>query len=94
MKILATTDSLIEWPSHLSFVIFIAGCNFRCPWCYVTNLVFSEYAGEWVAVLDGKIIAYSKNFKEVYNLAKKNFPKERPLIGKLPKNMPMVLSFC
>lgn len=55
---------------------------------------FSEYAGEWVAVLDGKIIAHSKNFKEVYNLAKKNFPKERPLIGKLPENIPVVLSIC
>lgn len=43
MKILGTKpDSMIEWPGHLSYVIFIAGCNFRCPFCYVTNLVFSE----------------------------------------------------
>lgn len=43
MKILGTKpDSMIEWPGHLSYVIFIAGCNFRCPWCYVPNLVFSE----------------------------------------------------
>ncbi len=40
MKILTTKpESLIEWPGHLSFVIFIGGCNFKCPFCYVPHLV-------------------------------------------------------
>lgn len=43
MKILGIKpDSLIEWPGQLSFVIFIAGCNFRCPFCYVPYLVLPE----------------------------------------------------
>lgn len=42
MKIIGTAESLVEWPKHLSFVIFIAGCNFRCPFCYVPSLVFPE----------------------------------------------------
>lgn len=53
---------------------------------------FSRHAGEWVAVLNGKIVTHSKNFKEVYEFVKKNFPQERPLIGKLPENIPVVLS--
>ena len=42
MKIISTSTSLIEWQPHLSFVIFIAGCNFRCPFCYVPHLVLPE----------------------------------------------------
>ncbi len=55
---------------------------------------FSDHAGEWIAVLNGKIVVHSKIFKEVYEFIKKNFPKERPLIGKLPENIPTVLSVC
>jgi len=42
MKIVGANESLIEWKGHLSFVIFIAGCNFRCPGCYVPHLVLPE----------------------------------------------------
>ena len=43
MKILATQpSSLIEWPGHLSYVIFIAGCNLNCPFCYVPHLIKEE----------------------------------------------------
>ena len=27
-------QSLIEYPKKLSAIIFIAGCNLRCPWCF------------------------------------------------------------
>lgn len=53
---------------------------------------FSKYAGEWIAILGGKVVSHSKNFKEVYEFVKKTFPQERPLIGKLPENIPVVLS--
>jgi pyruvate formate lyase activating enzyme len=40
MKILSIKpESLIEWPGHLSYVIFLAGCNFRCGFCYVPDLI-------------------------------------------------------
>ncbi|PJC76785.1 anaerobic ribonucleoside-triphosphate reductase activating protein, partial [Candidatus Shapirobacteria bacterium CG_4_8_14_3_um_filter_39_11] len=26
--------SLIEWPGKISSVIFVPGCNFRCPFCH------------------------------------------------------------
>lgn len=31
--------SLIEWPGKISSVIFVAGCNFRCPFCQNSHLV-------------------------------------------------------
>lgn len=35
-------QSLIEYPGKISAVIFIGGCNFRCPFCYVPHLVLPE----------------------------------------------------
>lgn len=52
----------------------------------------SKYAGQWIAVIDNKIMAHSKLFKEVYEYVKSKYPKERPLIGKLPEDIPVVLS--
>lgn len=52
----------------------------------------SQYAGKWIAVLNNKIVFYGDSFKEVYTNAKKEYPNEKPLIGKLPEAMPVVLS--
>ena len=52
----------------------------------------SKYAGEWIAVLDNKIVIHNKSFKEVHEFIKKNYPNERPLIGKLPEAIPTVFS--
>jgi len=35
-------QSLIEYPGRISAVIFLAGCNLRCQFCYVPHLVFPE----------------------------------------------------
>ena len=31
--------TLIDYPGKISCVIFLAVCNFRCPWCYSSELV-------------------------------------------------------
>jgi len=31
--------SLVDWDGKVSSVIFLPGCNFRCPFCYNTKLV-------------------------------------------------------
>jgi pyruvate formate lyase activating enzyme len=31
--------SFIEWPGRIVSVVFLPGCNFRCPWCHNLNLV-------------------------------------------------------
>jgi len=30
--------SLIEWPGKISSVVFVPGCNFRCPFCHNADL--------------------------------------------------------
>ncbi|RLF50121.1 MAG: anaerobic ribonucleoside-triphosphate reductase activating protein, partial [Thermoplasmata archaeon] len=34
--------SLIEYPGKISCVVFTIGCNLRCPYCYVPQLVLPE----------------------------------------------------
>jgi pyruvate formate lyase activating enzyme len=31
--------TLIDYPGKLAATVFLAGCNFRCPWCYSSELV-------------------------------------------------------
>jgi len=52
----------------------------------------SQYAEEWIAIIDGKVVAHNKQFQEMNEYIKKNYPGKRPLITKLPAAMPVVLS--
>ncbi|MFH1775974.1 MAG: anaerobic ribonucleoside-triphosphate reductase activating protein [Candidatus Omnitrophota bacterium] len=31
--------TMIDWPDRIASVIYIAGCNFRCPYCHASRLV-------------------------------------------------------
>lgn len=34
--------TLIDFPGQLAATVFLVGCNFRCPWCYSSELVLPE----------------------------------------------------
>ncbi len=34
--------TLIDYPGRIAATIFLTGCNFRCPWCYSSELVLPE----------------------------------------------------
>jgi pyruvate formate lyase activating enzyme len=34
--------TLIDFPGRLAATIFLCGCNFRCPWCYSSEIVIPE----------------------------------------------------
>ena len=36
--------SLIDYPGKLSCVLFLSGCNFKCPYCHNPQLVKSDSA--------------------------------------------------
>ncbi len=38
--------SLIDYPPHMSCVVFTQGCNFRCPYCHNPELVTSGSGGD------------------------------------------------
>lgn len=35
-----TTHSFCDWPGHISEIIFLGGCNFRCPTCHNAGIAF------------------------------------------------------
>jgi len=34
--------TLIDYPGKIACTVFLAGCSFRCPWCYNPELVLQE----------------------------------------------------
>ncbi len=34
--------TLIDYPGKLAATVFLSGCNFRCPWCYSSEIVLPE----------------------------------------------------
>ncbi len=85
MKILGSQESLIEFPGHLSYVIFIAGCNFRCPFCYVPHLVLPEKYEKQEGMEQEKIL---KEIKE-----RKNFIDAVCITGGEPTIHPQLFAF-
>lgn len=49
--------TLLDFPNHLSAILFYNGCNLRCPYCYNPSLVKNE-----IGVIDSEeIISFLKN---------------------------------
>jgi len=55
--------SVIEFPGKISSVVFIGGCNLRCPYCHNLDLVLPELLREIPDIPQGKIIEELKNRK-------------------------------
>ncbi|MCX7655184.1 MAG: anaerobic ribonucleoside-triphosphate reductase activating protein [Treponemataceae bacterium] len=50
--------SLVDYPGKLAAVIFLRGCNFRCPWCHNPELVLfsQETEEEWIPLAEVLVI--------------------------------------
>lgn len=53
--------SFIDWPGSISSVIFVGGCNFRCPFCHNSALVLRPKDLESIPL--GSILKRLKRFK-------------------------------
>ena len=51
----------------------------------------NKYVGEWIAVVDGKIVCHDHSAKKAFDEAKKAFPNKIPFIACAPKHMAMIL---
>lgn len=56
-------QSLIEYPKKLSAIIFIAGCNLRCQFCYVPHLVLPEKIKEIKPISEEEIFSFLEERK-------------------------------
>ena len=50
-----------------------------------------RYKGQYVAILGSKVVASGKDAKEVWEKARKKYPKKLPTLAKLPKEETLVL---
>jgi pyruvate formate lyase activating enzyme len=59
MKICAIAKTtLIDYPGHVAATVFLAGCNFRCPWCYSKELVLPELIAQQPEILPEEFFAF------------------------------------
>ncbi|MDD5639449.1 MAG: anaerobic ribonucleoside-triphosphate reductase activating protein [Candidatus Pacebacteria bacterium] len=50
--------TLIDYPGKLSCIVFLSGCNFRCPFCYSSELVLPEKIKQQPELSEEKILEY------------------------------------
>jgi len=78
-----TPFSVLDYPDHLSTIIWFSGCNMRCSYCYNEDIVFSkglysqEYALDFLAkrigFLEGVVLSGGEatNFEGLHTFCKK-----------------------
>ena len=54
--------SFIDWPGKICSVLFLPGCNFRCPYCHNHPLVF--HPGQFASIPLKKILRRLRSFKD------------------------------
>lgn len=57
-------QSLIEYPSKISAVIFLAGCNLRCSFCYVPDLVLPERIEKIKQISEKEVLSFLRERKK------------------------------
>ena len=50
-----------------------------------------KYKGEYVAIIDEKVVAHGDNAKEVWEDAKRKYPDKSPSLAKIPKDDILIL---
>ena len=58
---------------------------------FYINADLSEYAGKWIAIVDGKVVASGDRADEIYEEARKRYPGKRIAIDKVPTDDVLVL---
>ncbi len=52
--------TLIDYPGKLAATVFFLGCNFRCPWCYSSELVLPEKIKEQQKISEKELFSFLK----------------------------------
>lgn len=55
--------TLIDYPGKLACTVFLAGCDFRCPWCYSPEVVLPERIVEQAKISEREFFNFLKSKK-------------------------------
>ena len=58
---------------------------------FYINADLSEYAGKWIAIVDGKVVASGDRADEVIDKVRKEYPNKKFLISKVPEPGMLIL---
>ena len=58
---------------------------------YFVKTDFSKYAGEWIGILEKKVVVHGASFKEVAEIVDKEFKSKKVLITRAPTKMAQLL---
>jgi len=56
-------NTLIDYPGKIACVVFLAMCNFRCPWCYSSELVLPLKIANQPRILEQDFFNFLKERK-------------------------------
>ena len=73
--------------NQLIFGVVMPSKDFK--WFSSAN--FSKYKGEYIVILNKKVIAHGLNAKIAYKKALKKFPNSRPILAKIPAEDVLIL---
>ncbi|MDP1538900.1 MAG: anaerobic ribonucleoside-triphosphate reductase activating protein [bacterium] len=57
--------TLIDYPGRLAATVFLTGCNFRCPFCYSSELVLPEKIKKQPKISEKEFFKFLKERKEL-----------------------------
>jgi pyruvate formate lyase activating enzyme len=57
--------TLIDYPGKVACTVFLAGCNFRCPWCYAPHLVLPEKIEKQPSISQEEFFSFLEERKEL-----------------------------
>lgn len=55
--------TLIDYPGKIACTVFLIGCNFRCPWCYSSELVVPEKIKKQLKITEKDFFEFLKEKK-------------------------------
>ncbi len=58
-------STLIDYPGKVACTVFLIGCNFRCPWCYSSELVLPEKIKKHSRIFEKEFFSFLNQRKDV-----------------------------
>lgn len=93
-------NSLLDWPGKIATVVFLSGCNFRCPWCHNKDLALGKLKNQipiskvletsrkgWIdgfVITGGEPTIYKDLFNLCYEIRKSGFGVKLDTNGSQP----------
>lgn len=57
--------TLIDFPGKVACTVFLAGCNFRCPWCYSKELVLPSEIAKQPRIQESELLGFLSDRKGI-----------------------------